>query len=78
MSTMPELELRVPDGNALKSRILTIIAVGITIGFLLGMSVIALLRALLNGDSAELEISFTALTGIMTALLVTYVIKTVH
>ncbi len=75
---MPELELRVPNGNALKSRILTIIAVGITIGFLLGMSVIALLRALLDGDPAELEISFTALTGIMTALLVTYVIKTVH
>ncbi len=62
----------------MKSWVLTIIAVGITIGFLLGMSVIALLRALLDGDSAELEISFTALTGLMTALLVTYVLNTVH
>ena len=75
---MPELELPIPSGNPVKSRILTIIAVGVTIGFLLGMSVIALLRALLNGDSAELEISFTALTTLMTALLVTYVIKTVR
>ena len=49
----------------MKTRVLTIISVGITIGFLLGMSVIALLRALLDGDSAELEISFTALTGCM-------------
>ena len=62
----------------LKSWALTIIAVGITIGFLLGMSVIALLRAPLSGDSAGLEISFTALTGLMTAMLVTYVFKSVH
>ena len=75
---MPELELLNPEGNTIKTRILAIIVVGITIGFLLGMSVIALLRALLDGDSAELEISFTALTGLMTTLLVTYVIKTVR
>ena len=76
--TKSELVLRIPDGGTMRSRVLTIIAVGITIGFLLGMSVVALLRALLDGDSAELEISFTALTGFMTALLVTYVIKTVR
>ena len=75
---MAESELLIPDGNSIKSRILAIIVVGITIGFLLGMSVIALLRALIDGDSAELEISFTALTGLMTTLLVTYVIKTVR
>ncbi len=75
---MTELELQIDDRNGLRSRILTIIAVGITIGFLLGMSVVALLRALLGGDSAELEISFTALTGLMTAVLVTYVIRTTH
>ena len=75
--TISELGLSIPDGWAMRSWILTIIAVGITIGFLLGMSVIALLRALLDGDSAELEISFTALTGLMTALLVAYVIKSV-
>ena len=52
-------------GGTLRNRILTIIALGLTIGFLLGMSVVALLLALLDGDSAELEISFTALTGLM-------------
>ena len=76
--TISELDLRIRSGGAMRSRVLTIIAVGVTIGFLLGMSVIALLRALLDGDPAELEISFTALTGFMTALLVTYVLKTVR
>ena len=62
----------------MKTKVLTIISVGITIGFLLGMSVIGLLRALIDGDSAELEISFTALTGIMAAVLLTYVTKTIR
>ena len=62
----------------MKSRVLAIISVGITIGFLLGMSVIALLRALVEGHSAQLEMSFTGLTGFMAAMLVTYVIKTVR
>ena len=75
---MPELQSPVPDAFPIKFRVLTIIAVGITIGFLLGMSVIALLRALLNGESAGLEMSFTALTGLMTASLVTYVMKTLR
>ena len=62
----------------MKTKVLTIISVGITIGFLLGMSVIGLLRALIDRDSAELEISFTALTGIMAAVLLTYVTKTIR
>ena len=62
----------------MKSQVLTIISVGITIGFLLGMSVVALLRALLDGNSAGLEISFTALTACMAAMLVTYVAKTIR
>lgn len=78
IEAMQELQSPFPDGISIKSRVLTIIVVGITIGFLLGMSVIALLRALLNGKSAGLEISFTALTGLMTASLVTYVIKTLR
>ncbi len=57
---------------------LTIISVGITIGFLLGMSVIALLRAIVGGDSAGLEISFTALTSLMAAMLVMYVAKSMR
>lgn len=62
----------------MKSQVLTIISVGITIGFLFGMSVVVLLRALLDGNSAGLEISFTALTAFMAAMLVTYVAKTIR
>ena len=72
---MQDIESTISGRNTLKPRILTVILVGITIGFLLGMSVVALLRALLSGDSAELEISFTALPGLMAALLVAYVIR---
>ncbi len=62
----------------MRTRVLTIISVGITIGFLLGMSVIALLRAVVGGDSAGLEISFTALTSLMAAMLVMYVVKSMR
>ena len=62
----------------MRTKVLTIISVGITIGFLLGMSVVAMLRALLEGDSAGLEISFTVLTGFVATLLVTYVAKTIR
>jgi hypothetical protein len=62
----------------MRTRIITTISVWITIGILLGMSVIALLRALIDGGSAGLEISFTVLTGMMAAFLITYVAKTFH
>lgn len=62
----------------MRTKVLTIISVGITIGFLLGMSVVAMLRALLDGDSAGLEISFTVHTGFVATLLVTYVVKTIR
>ena len=62
----------------MRTRVLTIISVGITIGFLLGMSVISLLRAVVGGDSAGLEISFTALTSLMAAMLVMYVAKSMR
>ena len=62
----------------MRTRVLTIISVGIIIGFLLGMSVIAMLRTLLNGDSAGLEIFFTVVTGAMAAILVSHVIKTIR
>tara|TARA_B100000315_G_scaffold245825_1_gene272330 strand:+ start:1463 stop:1651 length:189 start_codon:yes stop_codon:yes gene_type:complete len=60
----------------MRLRVLTIISVGITIGILLGMSVVALLRALIDGDGAGLEISFTLFSGLMAALLIAYVAKT--
>ncbi len=65
-----------PWAGAMRARILTIILVGITIGILLGMSVSALLRAFIDGDSAGLEISFTVITGLMAAFLIAYVAKT--
>ncbi len=40
------------------------------------MSVVALLRALIDGDGAGLEISFTLFSGLMAALLIAYVAKT--
>ena len=62
----------------MRTRVLTIITVGITIGFLLGMSVVALLRALSDGEPFGLQVSFTLLTGFMAALLITYVAKTMR
>ena len=62
----------------MKNRILTIISVGITIGFLLGMSVVALLLALLDGETAGLEISFSIKAAAMATALIVYVLKTVR
>ncbi len=60
----------------MRTRILTIVSVGITIGLLLGMGLVALLRALLDGDLPGLEIAFTAMTLVMAAALLSYVFKT--
>ena len=65
-------------GRAMRTRVLTIISVGLTIGFLLGMSVVAMSQALIDGEAAGLEISFTALTGFVAAMLLTYVVKTIR
>ena len=62
----------------MRTRVLTIISVGITIGFLFGMSVVAMVRAFRDGQSAGLEISFTVLTGFMAAILLAYVAKTIR
>ena len=62
----------------MKTRVLTIISVGITIGFLLGMSVVALFQAVLDGEAAELEISFTALTGFAGGLLIIYIVRSIR
>ena len=62
----------------MRTKVLTIISVGVTIGFLFGMSVVSMLRALLDGNSAPIEISFTIITGCMAAVLLTYVAKTIR
>ena len=60
----------------MRNKILTIIAVGITLGFLLGMAVVALLRAVVDGTDTGLEIAFTLLVAFMGAMLISYVVRT--
>ena len=61
----------------LKARVLTTICVGITIGFLLGMGVSALLQAMMDGGDKGLEITFTAMVSLMVGALITYVARTI-
>jgi len=58
----------------MRSRIITIIAVGITLGFLLGM--VALLQAVADGNNTGLEVAFTLLVVFMGAMLISYVVPT--
>ena len=60
----------------MRIRLLSIISIGITIGFLLGMGVVALLRAAIDGDMPELEVAFTIMVVMMGGALIYYVIKT--
>ena len=60
----------------MRIRLLSIISVGITIGFLLGMGVVSLLRSMIVGDTPELEIAFTIMVGMMGGALVYYVVRT--
>ena len=59
----------------MRSKLLTIIAVGITLGFLLAMGVAALGRAMLDGTDTGLEIAFTLLVTFMGAMLISYLIR---
>jgi len=60
------------------TRILSIISVGITIGFLLGMGVVALLRSLLDGETPQQEAAFTMMVIMMGGGLVYYVFKAIR
>ena len=62
----------------MRTQILSIISIGITIGFLLGMGVVALLRSLIDGEIPELEVAFVAMVVMMGGGLVYYVIKAVR
>ncbi len=62
----------------MKARVLSIISIGITIGFLLGLGVVALLRTLIDGETPELEVAFTTMVVMMGGGLVYYVVKTVR
>ena len=65
-------------GGYMRTQILSIISIGITIGFLLGMGVVALLRSLIDGEIPELELAFVAMVVMMGGGLVYYVIKAVR
>lgn len=60
----------------MKTRMLSIISIGITIGFLLGLGVVAVLRSIIQGDSPELEVAFTSMVAMMAGALAYYVVKT--
>jgi hypothetical protein len=62
----------------MRIQILSIISIGVTIGFMLGMGVVALLRSLLNGKTPELEVAFMAMVVVMGGGLFYYVFKTVR
>jgi len=61
----------------LRTRVLVIICVGISVGFLLGMGVSALLRAMIAGGDRGLEMTFTALVVCMAGILITYGLKSI-
>ena len=60
----------------MRTRLLSIISVGITIGFLLGMGVVALLRAAVDGENPQLEAAFTLMVVMTGGALIYYVVKT--
>jgi hypothetical protein len=62
----------------MRIKILTIVYVGITIGFLLGMGVVSLLQAMMDGSGTGLEVTFTMFVSLMAASLVWYVVKTMR
>ena len=59
----------------LKTKVLVVICVGISVGFLMGMGVSALLRAMIAGGDRGLEMTFTALVVLMAGILITYGLK---
>ncbi len=70
--TYPSVQSR---STMLKTRILVIITVGMSVGFLLGMGVSALLRAMKAGGDRGVEMTFTALVVFMAGILITYGLK---
>ena len=61
--------------EAMRTRLITIILIGITIGFLLGMGVITFARAIIDGDDPKLPIAFTVFMLLLGGGLIWYVVK---
>jgi len=64
--------------HQMKIRILSIISVGITLGFLLGIAVVGILRAFIDGKNPGLEMGFAALVPVMGGWLIYYVVRTIR
>ena len=62
----------------MRTRILSIISIGITLGFLLGMGFVAIMRSAINGGTSELEVAFTMMGALMGGALIYYVVKSVR
>lgn len=60
----------------MKTKLVALISTGITIGFLMAMGVVALLRSMINGQSPELEVAFMLMVVMMGSGLIYYVTKT--
>ena len=60
----------------MRIRTIGIVLVGMTIGFLLALGVVASLRAALEGEDAKLSIGFSVLVLLLAVSLIAYVVKT--
>ena len=60
----------------MRTRTLTIILVGMTIGFLLALGVVSSLRGALGDGDPKLSITFTVFVFVMAMILLWYVVKT--
>ena len=60
----------------MRTRVITIILVGIIIGFLLAMGVVAFLRAIMNGDNPGLSVAFTAMVLLLAGVFIWYIVRT--
>ena len=59
----------------MRTRLLTVIFVGMTIGFLLALGLVAVLRSVLEGKDVALSAAFTVLVVLLAAALIGYVAK---
>ena len=62
----------------MRTRILSIISIGVTIGFMLGMGIVVLLRSLLDGETPQPETAFTMMVILLGSGLVYYVVKAIR
>ena len=59
----------------MRTRIITIIVIGMAIGFLLALGVFAFLRAIFKGEDATLGIAFTVFVVFLAGAFIWYVVQ---